>query len=65
MVYKVVLRETEEGFSVNCPALPGCWSQGATRAEALENIQDAIREYLAAIEDRTADQQTEEVRVAV
>lgn len=65
MVYKVVLHESEEGFSVNCPALPGCWSQGATRAEALENIQDAIREYLAAIEDRTADQQTEEVRVAV
>ncbi len=48
MNYKVVLHESEEGFSISCPGLPGCWSQGATEAEALENIQDAIREYLAA-----------------
>ena len=40
--------ESEEGFSVSCPGLPGCWSQGATEDEALANIQDAIREYLAA-----------------
>jgi len=65
MIYKVVLRESEEGFSVSCPALPGCWSQGATEAEAIENIADAIREYLAAIDDRTAGEHTEEVRVAV
>jgi predicted RNase H-like HicB family nuclease len=65
MVYKVVLRESEEGVSVNCPALPGCWSQGATVPEALENIQDAIREYLEAIDERTAGERTEEVRVAV
>ena len=37
---------TEEGYSVSCPGLPGCWSQGATEEEALTNIQDAIREYL-------------------
>jgi predicted RNase H-like HicB family nuclease len=47
MKYKVVLNESEEGFSVSCPGLPGCWSQGATEEEALENIQDAITEYLA------------------
>ena len=51
MVYKVILRESEEGFSVSCPGLPGCWSQGSTEQEALENIKDAIREYLAAIRD--------------
>jgi predicted RNase H-like HicB family nuclease len=51
MIYKVVLHESEEGFSINCPGLPGCWSQGATEAEALENIGDAIREYRAAIND--------------
>ena len=48
MKYKIEVQETEEGFSVSVPGLPGCWSQGATEQEALENIQDAIREYLAA-----------------
>jgi len=46
MRYRVALRESEEGFSVSCPGLPGCWSQGATEEEALTNIQIAIREYL-------------------
>jgi predicted RNase H-like HicB family nuclease len=45
-LYRVVLIESEEGFAVGCPAIPGCWSQGATRAEALDNIRDAIREVL-------------------
>lgn len=35
MKYKVVLRQSEEGFSVSCPGLPGCWSQGKTEEEAL------------------------------
>jgi predicted RNase H-like HicB family nuclease len=47
MRYKIALLKTDEGYSVSVPGLPGCWSQGATEAEALENIQDAIREYLA------------------
>jgi predicted RNase H-like HicB family nuclease len=47
MNYRVVVIETEEGVSVSCPSLKGCHSQGATRAEALENIRDAIREWLA------------------
>jgi len=51
MHYKVVLHETEEGISISCPGLPGCWSQGETEEEALENIKDAIREYLAAVEE--------------
>jgi predicted RNase H-like HicB family nuclease len=46
--YRVVLRHSEEGYSVSCPDLPGCWSQGATKEEALANIQIAIREYLDA-----------------
>jgi predicted RNase H-like HicB family nuclease len=46
MTYRVVLIESEEGFAVGCPALPGCWSQGASREEALANIRDAIREVL-------------------
>lgn len=48
MVYKVILDRSEEGYGISCPDLPGCWSQGATEAEALANIRDAIGEYLAA-----------------
>jgi predicted RNase H-like HicB family nuclease len=48
MQHKVVLRKTDEGYSVCCPDLPGCWPQGDTEAEALENIADAIEEYTAA-----------------
>jgi len=43
MKYKGVLRQSEESFSVSCPGLSGCWSQGKTEEEALANIQDAIR----------------------
>ena len=46
MRYKVALLETEDGFSVSVPGLPGCWSQGVTEQEALESIQDAIQAYL-------------------
>jgi predicted RNase H-like HicB family nuclease len=48
MKFKVALYESEEGYAVNALSLPGCWSQGATEAEALENIADAIRELLDA-----------------
>ena len=53
MKFKVVLYESEEGFAVFCPSLPGCVSQGATRDEALENIQVGIREFLEAIWEET------------
>ena len=48
MKYSVTLVESEEGWAVWCDQLPGCCSQGATRAEAVENIREAIAEYLAA-----------------
>ncbi len=47
MRYKIALIKTDEGYSVSVPGLPGCWSQGTTEEEALQNIQDAIQEYLA------------------
>jgi predicted RNase H-like HicB family nuclease len=47
MTYRVILIESDEGFSVSCPALKGCHSQGMTKEEALDNIRDAIREWLA------------------
>jgi putative addiction module component (TIGR02574 family) len=54
MKYKVALYRTKEGYAVSVPGLPGCWSQGATEAEALANIQDAIQDYLAARDELLA-----------
>ena len=51
MKYRVVLVESDERFAVSCPSLPGCWSQGDTEAEALKNIEEAIREYLQVREE--------------
>ena len=65
MRYKVLLHRTDEGISVSVPGLPGCWSEGDTEEEALENIRDAIREYVAAIEDQTRSQDVREVEVAI
>jgi len=62
--YRVILRHSKEGFSVSCPGLPGCWSQGATEAEALENIQVAIREYIGAAEELARDEVSRVVEVA-
>ena len=63
--YRVVLRESEEGFSVSCPGLPGCWSQGATEEEALANIRIAIREYVEAAEELAKSEEGRIVEVAV
>jgi predicted RNase H-like HicB family nuclease len=49
--YQVVFHQSEEGCSVSCPGLPGCWSQGATEEQALANIRIAIREYVEAAEE--------------
>ena len=43
--------ETEGGFSVYVPSLPGCASQGETKDEALTNIQEAIEGYLLGLKD--------------
>ncbi len=65
MTYKVALRKTEEGYSVSCPGLPGCWSQGASESEAIENIRIAIKEYLEVVAERMADPDIREVEVAI
>lgn len=51
MRYKVKLKKSEEGYAVWCPSLPGCWSQGQTQDEALENIKDAIQVYLETLDE--------------
>ena len=53
MKYTVLIEESDEGFAVSIPRLPGCHSQGETEAEALANIVDAIREYLDVVERET------------
>ena len=65
MKYKIIIKQTEEGFSVHCPGLPGCWSQGETENEAIENIRDAIKEYLAAINESIKDSDVREVEIAI
>jgi len=64
MKYKIALKKTDEGYAASVPGLPGCWSQGATEQEALTNIQDAIREYLAVREDLLKGAVVREVEVA-
>ena len=56
MHYQILLIQSEEGYAVGCPMLPGCWSQGATRQEAIENIKDAIREVLEVKAELEAEQ---------
>lgn len=63
MKYYVVLEESEEGFAVSVPGLPGCVSQGSTEAEALANIADAVREYLSVIADLNRNKLVREVEV--
>ncbi len=65
MKYKISLHKSDEGYSVSVPGLPGCWSQGATETEALENIKDAILEYLAVVDDNLKDADIREVDVGV
>jgi predicted RNase H-like HicB family nuclease len=63
--YKIALVRSEEGYSVSVPGLPGCWSQGDTEQEAIENIQDAIREYLAVVVEQLDGADVREIEVAV
>jgi predicted RNase H-like HicB family nuclease len=48
----IVLEADDNGYFVSCPALQGCYSQGETYEEAVENIKDAIRLHL---DDRIAN----------
>lgn len=66
MDYVIALRRTEEGYSVQVPGLPGCWTQGATEREAVENARDAIQEYLEVAELLVADSpETRVLKIAV
>ena len=50
MKVRILIEQDEDGiFVAECPSLPGCVSQGKTRREAIQNIQDAIRGYLESL----------------
>lgn len=63
MRYKVNLKKTEEGYSIWVPGLPGCWSQGRTEEEALENIKDAMS-YLETVERLSKGKKSRYVEIA-
>jgi predicted RNase H-like HicB family nuclease len=63
MKYRVNLEKTEEGYSIWCPGLPGCWSQGNTEQEAIDNLKDAIETYLETVEELTKNAVTRLVEV--
>jgi len=65
MKYKIALYRSDEGISVSVPGLPGCWSQGRDEAEALENIRDAIREYLSVVDEQLQGADVREIDVAI
>ena len=65
MKYKIAIHKSDEGYSVSVPGLPGCWSQGANEKEAVENIRDAIREYLSVVEEQLRGEEVREVEVTL
>lgn len=65
MNYRIAIHRSEEGVSVSVPGLPGCWSQGATEDEAIDNIRDAIREFLSVVDDQLRGEEVREIEVAV
>jgi len=65
MEYSVNLIKSEEGYAVQCPELPGCWSQGATEEEALANIQEAIKDYVETEVEYPTKIEKRKVQVAV
>lgn len=63
MQYKVKLKQSEEGYAIWCPGLPGCWSQGENEEEALKNIKDAIKTYLETVEEINKDAESRYVEI--
>ena len=65
MPYRIRLVQSEEGWALSCPLLPGCHSQGATREEAVENIKSAIQEWLQVEAEESGVSKVEEDLVAI
>ena len=60
----VVYRGEDEYWIAECPSLPGCVSQGRSKEEAITNIKEAIKGYVAALEEDNLPRARGEVRRA-
>ena len=58
MQYKVKLEKTDDGYAVWCPSMPGCWSQGKTVEETMDNVKYAIHAYLRTVDELSKDKET-------
>ena len=65
MQYRIQLWETDEGWSVSCPDLHGCHSQGESREKALENITEAIRLWLEVEAEENGIKSVETMEIAL
>jgi predicted RNase H-like HicB family nuclease len=65
MQYQIALYQSEDGFALSVPGLLGCWSQAATEIEVIENIKDAIRDYLAVVDELLRSKQVRELEVSL
>lgn len=63
--FRVQLFESEEGWAVSCPDLPGCHSEGRDREDALNNIREAIRLWLEVEAEESGVRSVEMLEVAV
>ncbi len=62
----VIVYPGEDGYCVaECPSLPGCISQGKTKAEALTNIKEAIDLYLKTLRDKSLPIPADRLEVAM
>ncbi len=60
LTLRIVIEADSDGYFVSCPSLQGCYSQGESYEEAIENIKDAIRLH---IEDRLANGGTQQAEI--
>jgi len=65
MKYLTILHKSKYGYDIHVPSLPGCHSQGATKKEAVQNIQDAIFTYLEMEKNELKMSEVREVEVSL
>lgn len=65
MNFRIQLYETDEGWAVSCPDLPGCHSQGDTREEAITRITEAIQLWLEVEREETGVRRVENIEIAI